>query len=150
VRPNLVKAIVTLEPNGPPFINAVFPPFTPDRPYGLSEIPLQFSPPIQSASDLQPVVIASATNFTCMGQASPPRKLVNLQHIPVLFITSESGYHAVYDGCSVDFLRNAGVHVDHVNLGEVGIHGNGHMMFMEKNNIDIADKVVNKWLKQKF
>ncbi|KAF9554876.1 alpha/beta-hydrolase [Agrocybe pediades] len=150
VRPTLVKAIITLEPNGPPFINAVFPPFTADRPYGLSEIPLQFSPPIQSAADLQPVVVSSTTNFTCMDQSSPPRKLVNLLKIPVLFITSESGYHSVYDRCSVSFLKNAGVNVDHANLGEVGIHGNGHMMFMEKNNIDIADKVIHKWLKERF
>jgi hypothetical protein len=36
----------------------------------------------------------------------------------------------------------AGVSVDHVRLEDVGIHGNGHMMFMEKNNMHIADDVV--------
>lgn len=46
----------------------------------------------------------------------------------------------------MDFLRAAGVSVDHVKLAEVGIHGNGHMMFMEKNGGVIVDQVVNEWL----
>jgi len=45
----------------------------------------------------------------------------------------------------VAFLRDAGVSVDHVRLEGVG---NGHMMFMEKNNLQIADEVVMKWLTQ--
>lgn len=52
----------------------------------------------------------------------------------------------MYDDCSVEFLRGAGVRVDHVRLPDVGIHGNGHMMFMEMNNLQIADQVVKKWL----
>ena len=133
---------------GPPFINAVFPPLTPARPYGLTEIPLTFSPPIQSAADLQPTITVSSVNFTCIQQSPPPRKLVNLDNIRVLFVTSEAGYHSVYDNCSVDFLRSAGVRVDHVRLPDVGIHGNGHMMFMEMNNLQIADQVVRKWLNE--
>lgn len=61
-------------------------------------------------------------------------------------VTSEAGYHSIYDTCSVEFLRDAGVSVDHVRLSDVGIHGNGHMMFMERNNLQIADQVVMKWL----
>ena len=133
---------------GPPFINAVFPPFTPARPYGLTEIPLVFSPPIQSSADLQTIVVSSSANFTCIQQASPPRKLANLHNIRVLVVTSEAGYHAVYDDCSVEFLRGAGVDVDHIRLADVGIHGNGHMMFMEKNNLQIANEVVRKWLNE--
>jgi len=133
---------------GPPFINAIFPPLTPTRPYGLTEIPLTFSPPIQSAADLQPITVSSSVNFTCIQQSAPPRKLVNLDHVRVLVVTSEAGYHSVYDACSVEFLRGAGVSVDHVRLADVGIHGNGHMMFMEKNNLQIADQVVGKWLNE--
>ncbi|KAH9482117.1 putative secreted lipase [Psilocybe cubensis] len=147
-RPSLVKAIVAIEPIGPPFINAVFPPLASARPFGLTEIPVEFTPPIESASDLNTMVVSSTTNFTCIQQASPPRKLANVSKVPVLVVTSESSYHAVYDSCSVDFLKAAGVSVDHVNLQDVGILGNGHMMFMEKNGLDIADRVVNKWLKQ--
>jgi len=43
-------------------------------------------------------------------------------------------------------LSQAGVSVEHIHLGDVGIHGNGHMMFMEMNNLEIADQVVEKWI----
>lgn len=145
-RPSLVKAIVALEPIGPPFKNAVFPPFAPARPFGLTEIPVHYDPPIESAADLKTEIVSSSQNFTCIQQASPPRQLANLVQTPVLVLTSQSGYHSVYDDCSVDFLRRAGVPVEHVSLGDVGILGNGHMMFMEKNNVEIADRVVRPWL----
>jgi len=141
-----VKAIVALEPIGPPFINAIFPPLASTRPYGLTEIPIQFQPPVYSPTDIKTVNVSSAANYTCIQQTSPTRQLVNLASIPVLVITSESGYHAVYDACTVDFLRTAGVPVDHVALQDVGIFGNGHMMFMESNSWQIADEVVNRWL----
>ena len=147
-RPSKVKAIIAIEPTGPPFTNAIFPPLTPARPYGLTEIPLTFSPPIQSAEDLQTNAVSSNINFTCIQQVLPPRKLANLDNVRVLVVTSEAGYHSVYDACSVEFLKGAGVSVDHVRLEDVGIHGNGHMMFMEKNNLQIADEVVMKWLNQ--
>ncbi|KAF9554875.1 alpha/beta-hydrolase [Agrocybe pediades] len=151
-RPDLVKALVAIEPAGPPFTGATFPPITPTRAYGVSEVPLTFSPAISNASDLQTQVLFTSTSegYTCIGQADPARKLVNVSKVPVLVVTSESGYHTTYDWCTVDFLRKAGVGVDHITLPNVGIHGNGHMMFMEKNNIQIADQVVNKWLTSKF
>lgn len=68
--------------------------------------------------------------------------------IPVVVVTSESGYHAVYDDCTVNFLKDAGVPVDSIRLEEAGIRGNGHMMFMEKNSLEVAD-VVADWLMAK-
>lgn len=73
--------------------------------------------------------------------------MVNLLNIPVRVITSESGYHAVYDDCTVNYLRQAGVTVDHIKLHEHGFRGNGHMMFMEKNNLEIVERVVVPWLR---
>jgi hypothetical protein len=35
--------------------------------------------------------------------------------------------------------------VDVVNLPEIGIKGNSHMLMMDKNNAEIAD-VIHKWL----
>ncbi|KAJ6627418.1 Alpha/Beta hydrolase protein [Mycena sp. CBHHK59/15] len=149
-RPKQVKAIVALEPFGPPFINAIFPPFTPARIYGLTDIPVEYSPPITSASDIARVVIyyllSEIPGFTCFQQAKPPRQLINLIHIPVLVVTSEASYHAVYDNCSVQYLQQAGVSVQHIPLGDVGIHGNGHMFFMEENGPQIADEVVESWV----
>lgn len=139
-----------MEPFGPPFSDAVFGPVTPDLPYGLTEVPLTFSPPITSPADLHPVPIYSdpAHNFTCFQQGNnPPRKLINLVNIPTLVITSESSYHQIFEWCSVKFLQQAGMrNVKHVPLQNVGIHGNAHMMFMEKNNIEIAEDVVEKWI----
>jgi len=63
----------------------------------------------------------------------------------VLFVTAEASYHAVYDHCTVAFLRQAGVEVEVLELGEAGIHGNGHFMFLELNNIMIAE-MVSAWL----
>jgi pimeloyl-ACP methyl ester carboxylesterase len=65
--------------------------------------------------------------------------------IPLLVITSEASYHTSYDDCTVAYLRQAGVHVDQTHLPDVGIHGNGHMMMLEKNNLAIA-AVMTKWL----
>ncbi|RDB20531.1 hypothetical protein Hypma_012394 [Hypsizygus marmoreus] len=144
-KPLKVKAIVALEPIGPPFINAVFPPFTPARQFGLTDIPIAYSPPVTSPDEISRVAVSSSSSFTCYQQTSPPRKLVNLAHIPVLMVTSESSYHSIYDGCSAQYLIQAGVSVDHVHLGDLGIHGNGHMMFMEKNSAQIVDQVVQKW-----
>ena len=36
-------------------------------------------------------------------------------------------------------------HVTWIKLGDVGIHGNGHMMMLEKNNLQVAD-VIARWL----
>ncbi|KAJ7477143.1 Alpha/beta hydrolase family-domain-containing protein [Mycena galericulata] len=145
-RPTQVKGIVALEPYGPPFINAIFPPFTPARIYGVTDIPVAYDPPITEASDIARVVVSEIPGFTCFQQAQPPRKLVNLVNIPVLVVTSEASYHAVYDNCTVDYLRSAGVSVEHIHLGDVGIHGNGHMFFMEKNGLQIADQVIKPWI----
>ncbi|KAF9268272.1 alpha/beta-hydrolase [Marasmius fiardii PR-910] len=147
-RPNLVKTIIAVEPMGPPFINAVFPPNLPARPFGLTETPLTFSPPVTSPSDIHPVIFNSIPNVTCFEQTKPARQLVNLARVPVTVITSESSYHAMYDNCTVRFLKQAGVSVEHVNLPDFGIVGNGHMMFMEKNNLEIAEMVVNRRIKE--
>ncbi|KAJ7781660.1 alpha/beta-hydrolase [Mycena metata] len=145
-RPNQVKAIVALEPAGPPFINAIFPPFTPARIFGVTDIPIAYDPPISSPSELVPAVVNQIQGVTCFEQKAPARKLVNLLHIPVLTVTSESSYHAQYDNCTVNYLRQAGVNVEHIRLENVGIHGNAHMFFMEKNGIQVANEVIQPWI----
>ncbi|KAH7930050.1 alpha/beta-hydrolase [Leucogyrophana mollusca] len=144
-RPKNVKAIIAIEPSGPPFQEAIFS-TTPARAFGVTYIPITFTPPISTAEDLHPVAVSSSPNYTCYQQPRPARQLSNLVEIPVLVITSESGCHAVYDDCTVQFLAEAGVNVSHVRLEDLGIHGNGHMMFMEKNSLQIADQVLEKWI----
>jgi hypothetical protein len=59
-------------------------------------------------------------------------------------LPSEASYHAVYDHCTVQYLTQAGAHVDFVRLEEIGIHGNGHMMMLESNNMTIAS-IIARW-----
>jgi hypothetical protein len=45
-------------------------------------------------------------------------------------------------------IKAAGGTVDWINLPEIGIKGNGHMMMQDKNNLEIAE-VIQKWLASK-
>ncbi|KAI0757782.1 Alpha/beta hydrolase family-domain-containing protein [Daedaleopsis nitida] len=147
-RPERVRAIVALEPQGPPFREVIFT-TVPARAYGLTDAPLTYDPPVQDpARDLVKELIpgnASAGVADCILQAtsssSPVRRLKNLQRIPTVVVTSEASYHATYDWCTVRYLQQAGVPAEHLSLPDVGIHGNGHMMFMEKNSDVLASKV---------
>ncbi|KAI6128420.1 alpha beta-hydrolase [Pisolithus croceorrhizus] len=143
-RPHLVRAIVALEPGGPPFQQAVFA-STPSRAYGIADIPLTFDPPVLFPSDLITVILERSTFYTNVQQATPARRLTHLACVPVLVVTSESGYHAIYDHCTVQFLRDAGVDVTHTRLEALGIRGNGHMMFMERNSAEIAG-AIEHWI----
>ena len=160
-RSDLVKAILAVEPNGPPFFDVETSPrantSTPDwsrysatqgRPWGITAEPLSYSPPAAKATDLSIVQQdkPDAPNVNrCWVQASPARQLPNLQKLPILVVTSEASYHTPYDHCTVKYLEQAGVHPTWIKLGEAGIHGNGHMMMLEKNNMEIA-AVMSAWL----
>jgi pimeloyl-ACP methyl ester carboxylesterase len=47
-----------------------------------------------------------------------------------------------------DGLRAAGVRADELNLPRMGIHGNSHMLMMDRNSDDIA-ALVQKWLEER-
>ena len=74
---------------------------------------------------------------------------MNFRKIPTLLETAEASYHAPYDDCTYYFLKQAGVPVERMRLGDVGIHGNGHLHFMEKNSDVIAGKL-NEWIQNKI
>jgi hypothetical protein len=61
-------------------------------------------------------------------------------------VTAEASYHAPYDHCTSLFLKQAGVDHTFVRLADVGIRGNGHMVMLEKNNLEIA-RYFDQWLK---
>jgi pimeloyl-ACP methyl ester carboxylesterase len=157
-RPDLVKAIVAIEPNGPPFFN-VDNTGAPDwfrdapdnvRPWGPTPDPLTYNPPVASPSELaivrqdQP---DDPSESRCWMQTSPARQLPNLQKMPILIVTSEASYHRAYDHCTVKYLEQAGVHIQWIKLEDIGIHGNGHMMMLEKNNMEIA-AVMSRWIEK--
>ena len=150
VRPKLVKAIVAIEPSGPPFKNGVFNTGS-SRPWGVTDIPITYSPATNSVLDLVTVEVPSTREnlISCILQKAPPRILINLVNMAILIETSQSSYHAAYEHCTVDFLRQAGLKVDFIRLEDVGIYGNGHLQMMEKNNLQIA-ALLHRWLAQKL
>ena len=46
---------------------------------------------------------------------------------------------------TAEYLRSCGAAVDEIRLGELGIHGNGHAMMLEKNNAEVA-AVITDWI----
>jgi pimeloyl-ACP methyl ester carboxylesterase len=146
-RPKAVKGIIAVEPAGPPFRNSVVNE-NEARPWGIADIPLTYDPPAKTASDLVAVQEQKPDApdlTTCWKQADPPRRLVNLQGIPILIVTTESSYHAPYDHCTAKYLTQAGVRNTHMRLEDQGIHGNGHMVMLERNSLQIA-ALLGKWI----
>lgn len=137
-RPRLVRSLVALEPKGPPWFEPLGPfDGPPERPYGLTATPLTFDPPLEPDQALP--FAPSATGR--VQQETPVRALANIRHVPVVVVTGEASYHDEYDHLTVQFLRDASVTVQHVRLGEHGIHGNGHMLALELNNNQLAELI---------
>jgi pimeloyl-ACP methyl ester carboxylesterase len=154
-RPTLVKAIVGVEPNGPPVHGVEFigaPDWFKEGPvalsYGLSSVPLTYAPAAANASEMSFVKEDKADGpglVTCWKQKEPARQLINLQKMPIMVLTSEASYHAPYDHCTVTYLQQAGIKPTHIRLAELGLKGNSHVMMQEKNSKEIA-AVIAQWL----
>lgn len=82
-------------------------------------------------------------------------KVSTIKNTPVLFVIGDNAkdhprWSKIRAG-DVDYtnaLKAAGGSVDFVDLPDVGIHGNSHMMMMDKNSDQIAE-LINKWLVSK-
>ena len=136
--PGMVKAIIAVEPTGNSSLRGDT---GPGSPCGLSEECLRFLPPLQTASDLKLVKTAAPTKGlqSCWLQGGALHTLPDLNGIPILIATGEASYHAQYDQCTSEFLKQAGVANTWVNLSSVGLKGNGHMQMLESNSQRIAD-----------
>jgi hypothetical protein len=116
--------------------------------YGVTDVPLTYAPSVTAASDLAFVQQETADGpglVRCYAQKAPARQLPNLTRMPILVLSSEASYHAPYDHCTVKYLEQAGVHPTFMKLAALGIHGNSHVMMLEKNNRQISDAIV-AWL----
>ena len=146
-RPQLVKAVVAVEPAGPPFENAVFD-TKQARAWGVADIPITYDPPVSDPSELkaeQQTQPDGPDLVLCWQQQAPARRLPHLANIPAVVVTTEASYHAAYDHCTAKYLAQAGVKVTALRLGEHGIHGNGHMVMLENNNLQVASMIAG-WL----
>jgi hypothetical protein len=118
------------------------------KPWGLTAVPLTYAG-VSDASELsfaQQDKADAPDLVKCWRQKEPAKPLAKLANIPVAIFTSEASYHASYDHCTAAFLTQAGVKNTFIRLADRGIHGNGHMMMLEKNNLDIAALIAD-WVK---
>lgn len=140
-------------------------------PCGIAELPLTYNPPIpfndyrhrqslfslvlkrgatgRGESYLQddtPPIWDTDDPFT-VPRANPIRKLTNLSRISHALVTTEASRHSTFDWATVDFLLQAGVNVQWLELAKHGMHGNGHLCFLEKNSNDIA-KLLSAWIQK--
>ena len=92
-RPNLVKAVIAVEPNGPPVYETEFkgaPEWFADmgkkKRSGLGEVPLTYDPPLKDGEELAvraPGQAGPPDLVRCWQQAEPARKLTKLAGIPI-------------------------------------------------------------------
>lgn len=145
-RPALVKAIIAVEPLGPPFSALGGAALS----WGLTAVPLTFEPPAARIEELQleERPPARAGTVACLVQKEPARKLLNLTRFPIVVVTAEASWMAADNHGTVDFLRQAGARVEHLRLEEQGVHGNGHAMMLERNSDQVAG-VIEGWIADK-
>lgn len=158
VRPQRVKAVVAIEPQGPPVVNmsmqSAIKGDSPvqERPqkrrWGIADIPLTYEPVLRDDEELAVVLNparVSADRLPGWLQQEPARQLVNLKAVPFLIVTGEASFHALYDHATHDYLQQAGVPVTHWYLEDFGLTGNGHMLMLERNSHDIA-QLLHRWI----
>lgn len=144
-RPSLVKAIVAVEPAGPPFMQVAGMGF--GLPWGLTAIPLTFDPPLAELSELKTVAHPNAAGPPITLQAEPARQLSNLRGIPIVVVTAEASPAVLFDPATVAFLKQAGCDAEELKLADKGVRGNGHLMMGERNNEEVA-RVIFAWITQ--
>ena len=141
IRPNLVKGIVAIEGGGQPFGGA--------NVWGMSTIPVAYDPPVSDPSELKTVTVTPTEQGIAPYklQAEPARKLKNLKGIPIVVVTSEGSFASPGNPGAVAFFKQAGCTAEELRLVDHGIHGNGHMMMVEKNNAAVLEPIV-AWIEK--
>src|SRR5216117_1641097 len=139
IRPSLVKAIIVIEGAGGPFAG--------QNVWGLSTIPAAYEPPVSDPSEIKTKTItpAEAGVQPYRLQEEPARKLKNLQGIPMVMVTAEASFASPGSPGAVAYLKQAGCKAEELRLVDHGIHGNGHMMMVEKNNREVLQPIL-EWI----
>jgi hypothetical protein len=78
-------------------------------------------------------------------QAGPARRLPGLAEVPIAIVEAEASLFAESCPATAAFLEQAGCRVDRIVLAEHGVHGNGHLMLMERNNREALEPIL-RWL----
>jgi pimeloyl-ACP methyl ester carboxylesterase len=138
-RPNLVKAVVTVESNNAPFEGEVV--------WGVTAVPLTFDPPVTDPKEFRltewtPPAGSPGPNRAHRVQAEPARQLKNLRDIPILWMQGENNYSGP---AQVQFLKQSGVDAEFLRLRDRGIEGNTNLMVLERNNFEVFS-LIRDWL----
>ncbi|KAK4225965.1 Alpha/Beta hydrolase protein [Podospora fimiseda] len=150
-KPELVKGIIAVEPAGPLFRGIGVDGLRKDMTrYGITDARITFMPEGRlKLKEVEPEGPKKDRRVSVLLQDEEQgevTQLVNLKEIPVVVVTSETSVHKGYDWGTVEFLRQAGVKsVDHVELEDVGVEGNGHMMMLEGNRAAVVE-VICGWM----
>ncbi|CZR46712.1 uncharacterized protein FPRO_12162 [Fusarium proliferatum ET1] len=119
-------------------------------PWGLTNTPVTYDPPVSNPSELESESVGEETlaHRNCYLQVEPAHKLPQINKVPYLLLTGEASVHITYDHCVIKFLKQAGGKPEWIKLADWGIKGNGHFLHVEKNNMQIAG-IVDSWIQKK-
>jgi pimeloyl-ACP methyl ester carboxylesterase len=93
----------------------------------------------------------SCTTANPLSVPLTPDQINSLARIPTLILYGDhlsGGFLKSYADCHdtyVPQIEAAGGDVTFVSLPDIGIHGNSHMMMLDKNNLEVAD-IVMHWI----
>jgi pimeloyl-ACP methyl ester carboxylesterase len=126
-RPGLVRAIVALEPFGPPFADVG----------GLGELTwgLTYAPLDPTLTDT-----VSSERFR---EAVP--RLPAFEGLPIAVVVGSASQFAEWAPATVAFLRDLGASAELVDLGSHGVTGNGHGLIFERNSAETIEPVL-EWI----
>jgi pimeloyl-ACP methyl ester carboxylesterase len=141
IRPSLVKGIIAIEGGGQPFAG--------QNVWGMSTIPVAYDPPVSDPSEIKTKRVDApepgVAAYTI--QEEPARKLKNLLHIPIVIVTAEASFAAPGNPGAIAYFRQAGCRAEELRLVNHDIHGNGHMMMVEKNNREVLKPILT-WVER--
>jgi len=141
IRPNLVKGIICIEGGGAPFGGQNI--------WGMSTIPVAYDPPVSDPADIKTTLVTSAEPGMqpYRLQEEPARKLKHLQGIPIVIVTAEASFASPGNPGAIAYFKQAGCKAEELRLVDHGIHGNGHMMMVEKNNRQVLQPIL-EWIQK--
>jgi pimeloyl-ACP methyl ester carboxylesterase len=131
-RPDLVVALIAIEPLGPPF--ATRPATGLSLDWGLAAAPLTFDPPVGEAVELASPVAG--------------RKLANLPQAPILMVATERSPLAANVPLTAAWLDEFGCEVETLDLGAAGVEGCGHAVMGELGSAQALGHLRN-WLERR-
>jgi len=141
IRPNLVKGIIAIEGGGQPFGGA--------NVWGMSTVPVAYDPPVSEPAEIKTRRVEAPEPGVgpYLLQEEPARKLKNLQNIPIVIVTAEASFASPGNPGAIAYFKQAGCKAEEMRLVSLGIHGNGHMMMVEKNNREVL-KPILAWIEK--